>query len=646
MTGPLGTIGRWVRAPLRTLTVFVSLALALTTALVYLAWKTIESDRVIEQQQAKRQLESDIDHVGVALREQLATLESLMGQASAAAARIPDDVIVVRGGAEQFELRPADRLPFVPSPRLSHDSSAEFFAEIEAIEYSPGKSASAIGKYQSLGTDPRPSIRAGALMRLGRVLRNNGQFKEATTVYDQLAALDSVQVEGLPSIAIAILGRMAIFESTKQIEALQREAAKLAGVLWSGKYSLTRASWEFLKGEVIRIDPKRWSASEQPERRVLADATTWAHEHWSANRTTTGRKSLLIDNKPTLVIWRGSADHLDAVIAGPAFVEQLWARAIAGKNVQGGLVDEGRVVAGKMATVDMSGQRTEAVAGLPWTIYLIASDSGAAAELFAGRRRLYAVGFAVLFLTLLAGSYFIVRSINRERVVGRLQSEFVSAVSHEFRTPLTSMRQLSEMLANGRVPTEADRQHIYEVLQQESERLQHLVESLLDFGRTQHGAATYRFESVDAAGLVDEVVSGFRTVAASRGFDVQHERSESSAAVMADRDALGLALRNLLDNAVKYSVQCKTIWVEAMVEHRTVGIRVRDQGIGIPRSEQRSIFDKFVRGAASKEAGIKGTGIGLALAQQIVRAHRGEIQLDSEPGRGSTFTIVLPLADV
>ena len=123
---------------------------------------------------------------------------------------------------------------------------------------------------------------------------------------------------------------------------------------------------------------------------------------------------------------------------------------------------------------------------------MTSADAGADLAGLAGRRRLLLSGFAVLALVLLAGSYFILRSISREHAVARLQSEFVSAVSHEFRTPLTSLRQLSDMLSKGRVPTEELRQESYDILSRESERLQRLVESLLEFGRMEARAFRYR----------------------------------------------------------------------------------------------------------------------------------------------------------
>lgn len=152
---------------------------------------------------------------------------------------------------------------------------------------------------------------------------------------------------------------------------------------------------------------------------------------------------------------------------------------------------------------------------------MTSADPGADLALSAARRRLLLSGFAVLALVLLAGSYFILRSIDRERAVARLQSEFVSAVSHEFRTPLTSMRQLSEMLSKGRVPTEELRQQSFDILARESERLQRLVESLLDFGRLEARAFRYHFEETDPSALVSNLVVEFQEKAAAQGYHIE-----------------------------------------------------------------------------------------------------------------------------
>jgi two-component system sensor histidine kinase SenX3 len=113
--------------------------------------------------------------------------------------------------------------------------------------------------------------------------------------------------------------------------------------------------------------------------------------------------------------------------------------------------------------------------------------------------------------------------------------------------------------------------------------------------------------------------------------------------IRADREALGRALWNLLDNSVKYSPANRTVWVEVALEGDRLSISVRDRGMGIPAAEQKAIFEKFVRGAHSRETGVKGTGLGLAIVRHVVAAHGGEVRLESAPGEGSRFTLRIPL---
>ncbi len=243
---------------------------------------------------------------------------------------------------------------------------------------------------------------------------------------------------------------------------------------------------------------------------------------------------------------------------------------------------------------------------------------------------------------MLVGTYFITRSINKELEIRQLQSDFVSAVSHEFRTPLASLRQLSELLADGRVPSEERRLAYYTGLRRETERLQRLVESLLEFGRMEAGARQYRFESMDPAALVHRVAEEFAQHLADDGYRIDAEAERSLPPIRVDPEAISRALWNLLDNAVKYSPGQRVVRVEATRLDDRVAISVRDRGLGISPNEQRQIFNKFVRAESAKAAGIPGTGLGLAMVQHIVRAHGGEISVESQVGVGSTFTILLP----
>jgi signal transduction histidine kinase len=235
--------------------------------------------------------------------------------------------------------------------------------------------------------------------------------------------------------------------------------------------------------------------------------------------------------------------------------------------------------------------------------------------------------------------------MTREMEAVQLKSDFVAAVSHEFRTPLTLLRQFSDLLVEDRVSSEQERRRYYGALQRGTRRLTRLVEDLLDFGRMEAGSRAYRFQRLDAQQWFGSVTKEFADEVQNKGYRLEVSWSCPSRLVLqADEEAIGRAFWNLLDNAVKYSPGCKTIWVSADCEGGRVTIGVRDQGVGVPIDEQRAIFRKFVRGAATNTQVVKGTGLGLALVEQIVEAHGGEVRLVSAVGDGSTFSIVLPAA--
>jgi signal transduction histidine kinase len=257
----------------------------------------------------------------------------------------------------------------------------------------------------------------------------------------------------------------------------------------------------------------------------------------------------------------------------------------------------------------------------------------------------FAGALGAVVLLVCVACYAIARGVLREAAAGRLQSDFVSAVSHEFRTPLTTLRQLTELLAHGRVQDERRRQQYFDVLQKETSRLHQLVEDLLDFGRMDAGRRHYQLEPVDLSALVRDGVQEYCREATANGHRVELLAEPSALMVNADREAMRRVVRNLLENAVKYSPDSPVVWVETAGTSDSAVLRVRDDGIGIPVDEHARIFEKFVRGEGAKRACIEGTGIGLAMVKEIVEVHRGNVQVSSEPGRGSTFEIRLPLSE-
>jgi signal transduction histidine kinase len=265
---------------------------------------------------------------------------------------------------------------------------------------------------------------------------------------------------------------------------------------------------------------------------------------------------------------------------------------------------------------------------------------------FAARRRLLLAALALAAVAVAAGTFFTARALSREVALVQLQSDFVSAVSHEFRTPLTSLRNLSEMFTDGRPLGEETRGRYYQVLARATGRLERLVEGLLDFGRMEAGVQVYDLQPLDPAVVAHEIAEEFRLEAAGEGHDLELSAPAGLPWIRADREALGRALRNLLENAVRYSPDCRTVWLEVAPEGNDVAFRVRDRGYGIHPRERRAILRKFVRGEAARAAGIKGTGVGLTIVVGVVEAHSGRLRIDSRPGEGSTFTILLPVKEV
>jgi signal transduction histidine kinase/tetratricopeptide (TPR) repeat protein len=638
-------LANWLRPPHRTLAVFLCLMLVLGGTLGWLGWQLLKQDRALEGQRAQERLELAADHVAAELQQSLADLESYLSfMPSPGAKEPPDGVAVLQVTKRIVNAYPPGCLLYYPVLPGGAEPPAAIFAAGEVLEYQREDPANAAEVFRKLARSPDPGVRAGALLRLGRNLRKTGRREEALQVYDELARLGSTPVLGLPAELMAREARGTVLESIGKREELRQEASLMHAALWSGRWSLLRPAWAFFTEEA-----RRWSGAgplveREQNALTLSIAAESIYGRWIAEPESKGRRIFNIEGRPAFVSWAGASDRLAAVLAGPGYLDSKWTEALQGRRVQGALIDaEGQVMIGSFNKNGPQAVRTAPSTSLPGTLHITGTDPGADGAGFAGRRRLLLSGFAVLALVLLTGTYFIMRAINREQVVARLQSEFVSAVSHEFRTPLTSLRQLSEMLSKGRVPTEDLRQKSYDLLSRESERLQRLVESLLDFGRIEARAFRYHYEHLDPVAWVGDLVAEFREKAAAQGYRVELELAGEYPPIRADREALGLALRNLLDNAVKYSPDCRTVSVEMARERNRLAIHVRDQGMGIPAAEQKEIFKRFVRGVGSRAASIQGTGIGLAMARHIVEAHDGEILLKSEPGRGSTFTILLPL---
>jgi signal transduction histidine kinase len=250
----------------------------------------------------------------------------------------------------------------------------------------------------------------------------------------------------------------------------------------------------------------------------------------------------------------------------------------------------------------------------------------------------------ILAVALLAGIALAFRTANRALKLSEMKSDFVSNVSHELRTPLASIRVFAEFLRLGRVRSLSKAQEYGEYIEAESRRLTRLINNILDFSRIESGRKTYRFMSADVGEVVASTLKTFDIRLRPSGFYITFEGPEEpTPPVLIDPDAIGQAIHNLLDNAVKFSGDSKEIRVRLVRENDTVVISVQDFGIGIAGNEQSRIFERFHRVSTGLVHDVKGSGLGLSLIHHIVQAHSGRITVESEPNKGSTFSIHLPL---
>ena len=244
------------------------------------------------------------------------------------------------------------------------------------------------------------------------------------------------------------------------------------------------------------------------------------------------------------------------------------------------------------------------------------------------------------------GSFLIMRSVNYEIQIASRKTDFVSNVSHELKTPLTSIRMFSELLENSETYDAEVTRKYSSVISKESARLSRLINRLLDFSRLDRGEMRLLFESVDLGKLVTETVDDYRHQIESEGLAVEMEIvPEASVNVSGDCDALSQVLLNLLTNTEKYA-SCGgvvNVRLEAPDDGKVI-LRVQDRGPGISKLHQRRIFEKFYRADDSISSGIEGSGIGLALSKQIIEKHEGQIWYARREGGGSCFAIELPIS--
>jgi len=279
----------------------------------------------------------------------------------------------------------------------------------------------------------------------------------------------------------------------------------------------------------------------------------------------------------------------------------------------------------------------------PWSFVLYPGQKSILASFLQTGEGVFFYIFILIVVILSLGLIFILNSVSNELRLSKMKSNFITTVSHEFKSPLASIRQMAEMLEQNRVPTNERKQKYYQGIVQQSERLTHLIENILNFSKMEAKQREFRFQTNNILPVIEDVVLSFNNFMAVKGFNIEFRKLSPIPEFSFDKEAMEQVIHNLLDNACKYSGESKKVEVFTEEKKGEVVIGIKDYGIGIKKEDRDKIFSRFYRVGDELTQTVKGSGIGLTIVKQIVNAHYGRVLLESEPGKGSTFYVVLPL---
>ncbi|MBW1902280.1 MAG: HAMP domain-containing histidine kinase [Deltaproteobacteria bacterium] len=541
-------------------------------------------------------------------------------------------------------------LPSVPAPQTLSNRLPVNFVEAESLEIEQKDYKRAILAYRSLLASADTKLRPLMLQRLARTLRKDDRLDEAADAYRDLRELDTLWIGGLPSDLIAQSELCSLAAERGDMIELAAMAFALYRDLAGGKWLLDKPRYLYYS-ECCRS----WCRESQVEVGDFNQIQTMEERKLALSRAA---EELL--NEPRRILTGKTDTHLafwhsnqfTEVVLSESFLRlHWWPRIISakGEDIDAALYStDGYALFGSppMEIPSFAMMHDIRIDEMPWLIQVWSSNPAAIYADMRQRQNLSLVILVFVTALLVFGSYITVRIVRRELEISRMRADFVSTVSHEFRSPLTGIRHLGEMLLDGRVIDRKKQHHYFKMIVQESDRLTRLVENILDFSRIEEGRKEYRIEPLNTSRWLRRLVADFETEITADGVSIETDISEGLPTISADGEALGSAVHNLLDNAVKYSPGVKVVWLASEAADGEVKITVRDRGVGISEHDRKHIFDRFYRADGEISKRVKGAGLGLNLVRHIVTVHGGKVECESRIGEGSTFSIRLPVVSI
>ena len=495
-----------------------------------------------------------------------------------------------------------------------------------------------------------PAATASALLRLGRLSLQRRDYRSAASWADQLltccsAARDeygvSMAIYAARQLTAAWRGEGTL---ARNFPALARQIIGLLDAGMMGHPADLADLKSLLQGQVESPDAATVVQRAEAAAAKLSSATILSDrlQTWVAALDPSRRST----NFSLATLWSGDRLHLLGVLprADRTLLVVLYRLDAIGTWIAADAASAARFDAALLVGTEPTGERLGVplapdTPGLRLALRPREADPSTAQR----RRTLLAASLAAALVILGVVAFFGLRDISREVRLASTRAGFVAAVTHELKTPLTSIRLLAETLALKRARDPAVADQLLQGIIDESDRLGHLVANVLAVARIDQGAPAGGQIETGVGEAADAAVGRIGHLLRQRGFHVVREGDADSLYVRVDPDDLQRALVNLIENAVKYSGHSREIRFGVFRADGQVEFRIVDRGIGIDPADQRRIFERFYRGAAAaREAG--GAGIGLALVQHFADTHAGRVTVVSERGRGSTFSLWLPMA--
>jgi len=256
------------------------------------------------------------------------------------------------------------------------------------------------------------------------------------------------------------------------------------------------------------------------------------------------------------------------------------------------------------------------------------------------------IALVVIFITTLLFiiAFIITQSFERLAEASRMKSEFISIVSHQLRSPLSNLKWVVELLMSGKISPVSEKQTEYfKVLKENSERMEELVSDLLTVSRIEQGKLSFQKERISLRDLIEKVIKEVGIFSKASNVEISFNSEENLPQIMVDPDQIKLVIGNLLDNAIRYIKERGKVEIDLKKKNDNLYVEVKDNGIGIPKDDQKYIFQKFFRSANVKRHQTEGSGLGLYIAKSIIKKSGGKMGFQSQEGIGSTFWFTLPI---